>query len=410
MVDFARQLGVETFVIDDPWQAIKGGVDHSKERFPDFEDDLKYIKDNGMNCGFWETLGWIENPEACGLTKDDMILDKNGNPCITSWNFNPLGGGYYFIDISSEKSREYLKRRTIEEMKFFSPAVIKLDFGYGIPGPQMGVPKNPELRGEKYAVELMKLISSAAKSVDPDVTILYYGINPLFHEFIDIISLDDQGDMWYAIKDGHDQWSIWASLLSGSKLAITGSSSYDWDKDDEVILNSFILGSPNAVLPTQMPSGLSIPDKYLNRRLAINKWYRRSILWEPLWINSHTGGLTDQPKLNCWGRMENNQLTALVLRGNKQSEYQVLNPFEWEGRWAVIAQDDKAITESSKLAVVPFDEGQIAIKTKSKPEKILTVGLSSENETKDWVWEHGFVKLKIAEADLSRVAGFLIEF
>ena len=363
-----------------------------------------------MGCGFWETLGWVGDPEAFGLTNDDLILDKDGNPCLTSWIFNPFGGGTAFIDISTEKARAYIKRRTVEEMKFFRPEVIKLDYGYGIPGPQMGVPRNPELRGEKYAFEMIKLISEAAKSVNPDVTILYYCINPLFQEHIDIVSLDDQGDMWYAIKEGHDQWSIWASLLSNSKTAISGSSSYDWDTDDEVILNSFILGSPNAVLPTQMPDGSPVPEKYLNRRLAINKWYRRTILWEPLWINSHTGNLTAPPNLNCWGRMENKKLTALVLRGEKEPGYQELAPFEWKGRWAIIAQDDKSVAESSKLAVVPFDEGQISIKASSKPKKILVVGLSSENESRDWTWEQGFIKIKITNENLSTIAGFLIDF
>ena len=410
MVDFAVKIGAETFVVDDPWADKKGSTNFSRQRFPDFEGDLKYIRDNGLGCGFWETLGWIQDPEECGLTNDDLICDRNGNPCITSWNFNPLSGGYYFIDISSERSRKYLRERTISQMKFFRPEVIKLDFGYGIPGPQMGVPKNPELRGERHSFELIKLISQAAKSVDPDVMILYYGINPIYHEFVDIISLDDQGDLWYAIKEGHDQWSIWASLMSKCNIAITGSSSYDWRRDDEVILNSFILGCPNAVLGTQMPNGNPVPDKYLNRRLAINKWFRRTVLWEPVWIDSHLGDLEEPQQLNCWGRLENNKLTALALRGKKTPGYQVLNPYEWDGRWAIVSQNDQAIHESSKIAVVPFDAGQLTIKTQSEPKTVLAVGLTGENPAKNWTWENGILTIKVDENQLNNTAGYQIEF
>ena len=409
MVDFAKKLGAEAFVLDDPWAETKGSINHNKKLFPDFENDIKYIKENGMDCGFWETVGWVGDPASCGLTNDDIILDKNGIPCQTSWNSNPLSSGHFFIDLSSEKSREYVKKRTIEEMTFFKPEVIKLDYGYGIPGPQMGVPRNPALRGERHSYEFIKLISEAAKSVNPDVTILYYGISPLFSEYIDIVSLDDQGDMWYAIKEGHDQWSIWASLLSDRKLAITGSSSYDWDTDDEVILNSLILGSANAVLGTTMPDGSPVPDKYLNRRLAANKWFRRSILWEPLWLNSHIGDLQKAPVLKCWGRLEYGNLTALVLRGKKEQGYEVLNPYEWSGRWAILSQDDKSIGESSKIAVIPFDEGSLSMKLKSKPKKVLSVGVNTQQEKKDWTWNNGELKLAISGNDLINVAGFLIE-
>ena len=410
MVDFALRLEAEVFVLDDPWAVTKGSTEYNRERFPDFENDLQYIKEIGMDCGFWETLGWVQDTLACGLTKEDLICDRNGNPCITSWNFNPLSGGHFFIDISSERARKYIEERTILEMDLFRPQVIKLDYGYGMPGPQMGVPRNPELRGERYSFELLKLITRAAKSVDPDVTILYYGMHRVFHQYVDIISLDDQGDLWYAIKEGHDQWSIWASLLSNSKLAITGSSGYDWDKDDEVVLNSFILGSPNAVLGTHMHDGSPVPDRYLNRRLAIHKWFRRTILWEPAWINSQLGNLTEREQLNCWGRLENNKLTALVLRGNKTPGYEILNPYDWSGRWAIISQDNQAIAESSIIAVVPFDAGQLSVHTSTKPKKVSAIGLSGENAAKNWTYKQGKLIIQINENQLNSTAGYLIEF
>jgi hypothetical protein len=274
----------------------------------------------------------------------------------------------------------------------------------------MGVPKNPEMRGERHAFEFIKIISEAAKSVNPDVMILYYGINPLFTEYIDIVSLDDQADLWYSIKEGHDQWSIWASLLSSRKVTITASSCYDWHKDDEVILNSLVLGSTSALLSTEMPDGSPVPEKYLNRRLAANKWFRRTSQWEPEWINSHLGDLSEPQQLNCWGRIENKKLTVLVLRGNKTQGYEVLNPYEWNGRWALISQDDHAICESSKIAVIPFDAGELVFLASSKPKAVSVVGLTGESPAKNWTWKQGRLTFKIDDNQLNHTAGYLVEF
>ena len=112
-------------------------------------------------------------------------------------------------------------------MKSIKPVLIKLDFAYGLPSPDAGVPRNPGYRGELYSYELVKLISDAAKSVDPTVVIMLYSISPLWTNLIDLVSLDDQGDLWYDVKQGHQEWSIWASLLSDKNVEISGSCGYD---------------------------------------------------------------------------------------------------------------------------------------------------------------------------------------
>jgi hypothetical protein len=413
MSDFAKQAGAEIFVIDDPWEASKGIGEANTTLFPDIQGDLEYIHQNNMSHGIWETLGWIGDTAACGLSKADLICDRQGNPCIGSWNFNPFAPGYFCIDISSQPSRDFLKKRTINTMKTMKPKLIKLDFGYGLPDPNMGVPRNPELRGEKYSFELMKLIVESAKSVDPDVTIMYYGINPLYLPLVDMISLDDQGDMWNAIKEGHDQWSIWASLLCYKQVANSGSSSYDWHTDDEVILNTFILGSPGAVLGTHLDDGSPVPEKYLNRRFAINKWYRKSIEWQPVWLNSQLGNMQSPPKLNCWARTESingkNKITALVLRGNKDKIVKELDAFEWDGRWAVVSQDNKGILEAGQFAVVPFDAGFISIKLLSAPAKIEKVNIRESVPLQKWDWKDGILTIRVDEKELSQVAGFIID-
>jgi hypothetical protein len=410
--DFAVKTGTEIFVIDDPWEASQGLGLPDTVKFPAIQADLEYIHQKNMAHGIWETVGWIGDTTACGLTKADLICDKNGNPCIGSWNFNPFAPGYFCIDISSERSRDFLVKRTIRTMKLMKPKLIKLDFGYGMPNPNLGVPRNPKYRGERYSFELLKLISETAKSIDPDVTVMYYGINPLYLPLADLISLDDQGDLWYSIKEGHGQWSIWASLLSDKQVAISGSSSYDWTTDDEVILNTFILGSPGSVLGSHMDDGSAVPEKYINRRLAVNKWYRKSIIWEPLWLNSSVGNLLAAPALNCWGRTEKiegkDEITALVLRGEKVNTMNKLDAFEWEGRWAVISQTNAGVLEAKQLAIVPFDAGYISVQLSQKPESVKQIGINDSKEFSDWKWESNKLTIRIKSEELNHIAGFLI--
>ncbi len=412
IADFAKRTGAEIFVIDDPWEASQGLGKPDTVKFPNFQGDMEYIHQQKMSNGIWECIGWIGDTIACGLTRADLICDKNGNPCVGSWTFNPFSSGYFCIDISSQHSRDFLIERTIRTMKMLKPKLIKLDFGYGMPNPNLGVPRNPELRGERYSFEMMKLISDAAKSVDPDVTIMYYCINPLYLTHFDMVSLDDQGDLWYDVKGGHDQWTIWASLLSDKQVAISGSSSYDWNADDEVILNTFILGSPGSVLGTHMDDGSEVPEKYINRRYAVNKWYRKSIEWQPVWLNSQLGNMQSAPRLNCWGRTENidgkDQITAIVLRGKKDNTLKELDAFEWEGRWAVVSQTSNGIFEAGRLAVIPFDAGFISIKLSSAPEKIEKVNNQELVDARKWDWKNGILTIRIDEKELNQTAGFII--
>ena len=413
MVDFAHKVGAELFIVDDPWEESQGLGRPSFKRFPNFYDDFNYVDDNQMQRGVWETLGWITDTAKAGLTSADLIVNKDGIPCKSSWSFDPFGSGFYCIDISSEHSRKFLQDRTIWTMKNVNPKIIKLDFGYGMPSPNMGVPRNPAMRGERYSYELFKLIVDAAKSIDPDVTIMYYGINPLFLSVVDMVSLDDQGDLWHAVKKGHDQWSIWASLLSNKQVVVSGSSGYDWHQDDKVILNSIILGTPGAVLATHLDDGSPVPEKYLNRRLAANTWYRKNIHWEPVWLNSHVGDLSNPPELKCWGREDvidgQNALTALILSGSKDESIETLKPLEWQGRWAVISQTDEDIFNSSELVVVPFDAGSFSIQLSQKPSSVEKLNIEGTESYSDWKWENGSVIFEIDDQQLNKTAGFVIQ-
>jgi hypothetical protein len=413
---FAKQLGASILVLDDGWESFQGSGIPNTKRFPNLAGNLGALHDSGMTHGIWETLGWIDDTAAAGLRSADLIVGRNGRPCKANWNFDPTSPSYYCLDISSAGARDFLKQRTLRMMHTLKPSLIKLDFGYGFPSPAMGVPRNPIYRGERQYGEIVRLIAETAKSVDPAVTIMYYSISPLCLAQVDMVSLDDQGDLWYDIAGGHGEWSIWASLLSDKNVAVSGSSGYSWEPDEEVILNTAIIGNPGASLPISQPDGKPIAEKYLNRRLAINKWFRKTVLWEPLWLNSRTGDFNGPPRLNCWGRIEKNGedsvLTALVLRDSSRMNLTKDSPIRqlnWKGRWALISQDNKDIFSSSRLALIPFDAGEIVIPCAARPAGITRLNRSGESSYDQWEWKDAVLTIRVSEDQLNNSAGFLLK-
>ena len=420
IADFAKQLGASVLVLDDGWESSQGSGLPNDKRFPQLKEDLTAVHNSGLTHGVWETLGWVDDTAALGLTTADLIIGKNGRPVKANWNFDPSSPSYYCLDVSSAKAREFLQKRTIRVMQTLKPTLLKLDFGYGLPSPAMGVPRNPLYRGERQYAEMVRLIAGAAKEIDPSVTIMYYSIGPLSIDGIDMVSLDDQGDLWYDIRGGHGEWSIWASLLSDRNIAVSGSSGYSWDPDEEVILNTAIIGTPGASLPMYQGDGQPVRQKFLNRRLAINKWFRKTILWQPLWLNSRTGNFNGPPQLNCWGRMEkiggDSVLTALALRdGNflkdispDRGDFALLRQLDFKGRWALISQDEKDIFSTSRLALIPFDAGELVIPCPARPAAITRLNMDGESSYDQWEWKDGRLTVRVTEEMLEKTAGFLV--
>jgi hypothetical protein len=425
IVELAKQMGAGLFVLDGSWEDSMGTAMPNQARFPGFDEDVEYARKAGMDIGVWQSVGWVANPFSQGLTEKDLLLNKYGRPCKANWNFDPFGVSYFCLDPSSSGAREFLMRRTERLMRTIHPKLIKLDFGYGLPSPDMAVPRDPALRGEEYAFELVSIISAAAKKVDPDVAMMYYGISPLWTSLEDIVSLDDQGDLWYGVKDGHASWSVWASLLGASHTAISGSSGYDWQKDDEVVLNSCILGVPGAVLSAHGKNNQAVSAEFLNRRFAVNSWYRRTIAWKPLWLNSSTGNFSEPPALRSWGRLEEKNsswiLTSLVLRMEDKEKIQDgildkkkileerVRKIKWEGRWALISQDDRDIFSSTKLAVIPFDSGMISIPLAKKPVSVSRKNILKTESFTDWTWDGKSLTINMSQKMFENTAGFLVE-
>jgi hypothetical protein len=413
--DQAVALGAHVLVIDGGWESSTGSGVPDRRLFPNFPDDLKYIRGKGLAVGFWQTIGWIGDPDAAGLAREDLLAGKDGRPRRASWNMavDSLASAEFCPDPSSARAREYLRRRTIRIMREYDPQVLKLDFGYGLPGPDVAAPRNPAFRGERLAFELLKITVEAAREVKPDVSIQYYGIHPLMREVTDVVALDDLGDAGGYETEAHGQWAVWSALAAANGAAIMASSGYEWKHDPEILLNTAVIGAPGSVLPVPRPGEPPLSARQISRRQALARWYRRTTGWAPLWLNSEQGALGREPQLRCFGRMERiggtERLTALVLRPEKPEGVAArpLRGMRWEGRWALISQDDSSLFDSSRLACIPLDAGFLELPLDAPPSRVLAVRDGREEDARNWSFVEGKLRLEVPPGSDS-LLGFLV--
>jgi hypothetical protein len=382
-------------ILDDHWETYNGSGEPNLERFPDFEADLAGLRSAGFDIALWQSVGWVDDPTASGLTTEDLLCGADGVPRQWRWSGSPIesGGYHYLLDPSSERTRALIKERVQRLIAKWRPAALKLDFGYGFPGSDVCAPRDPAYRGERLAYHLLKLTYDAAKEVDPLVTIIYYGITPLLRGVTDLISLDDLGDAGdsatYELA-GHNQRCLWASLAAAHGMPINTSTGYYWDTFESILLDTAVVGTNGLTLGEFDSDGKRITATGMNRWAALHAWRRRSCGWMPLWLDADTGSLKGEPKLLSWGRvegamnlsegdsgerasMEVPSLTALALRidggsagGIAGSEsgltgYEQVPYLRFSGNWALIAQDDLDLESSAHFACIPFKAGTLAL-------------------------------------------------
>lgn len=406
-------MAADLVCVDDPWEHTKGSCQPHPERLPHFAADIAHAHTRGIGVGIWMPILWLERPEPFGLDATDLLLSRDGSPVTSNWAVDPHEPQAYFcLDPSSPRAVAYLRERTRRVMRDYRPGLLKIDFGYGAPGPDACSPRDPALRGERLAWSLARIIADAARELDPAVTILGYSLHPTWDVVQDETSLDDLGDAGAHESAGHGNWSVWAALAADRGMPLMGSSGYLWSADADVVLNSAILGAPGANLPTEDATRHAAA---IARRRGLFRWHRRTTAWTPQWLDSTPGDIEREPAVRSWGRLETvagqPTLTALVLREPSAitASAPELRDVRWQGRFALIAQGDHAVLAAGDTAVIAYDEGFLAWPTGRPPSRVVAVQEGREAEFAGWTWEDGTLRLIIAAA-LARepLMGFVI--
>lgn len=365
-------MPAEVLLVDEAWESQTGSGQIKRTLFPDFEADLQYARDRGMDIGLWLSLGWIRDPFASGLDESDLLCGYDGKPRKTAWLQDPHmpeSQLFYCIDPSTARARQFLKDRSQKIVSKYGISLLKLDFGYALPSPDICAPRDAAMRGECLCIALAQIIGQAAREANPDITILYYGISPLTAGLYDMISLDDMGDCGSSPdyeRTGHSQRCLWAALAARHGMPINTSSGYFWDVMEDILLDTVVTGVCGTVLPMTDTRGKTIKLDIESRWLAVTQWRRRETSqWFPLFLDCDMGGSGSEPQLRSWARLEEHNgsrgVYAAALRGegSEWNMYDALPGICFVGKWALVSLDEQDICHCRRLAVIPFSSGRI---------------------------------------------------
>jgi hypothetical protein len=103
-IDYAAQLGVDIFVLDDGWEQAQGDWTPHKDRFPQGLAPVKKKLDSlGIKMGLWLSPNGIDSSTQRYKDYPDWVIkDSENNPILAQWGhpaFDMVGGFYdLFID------------------------------------------------------------------------------------------------------------------------------------------------------------------------------------------------------------------------------------------------------------------------------------------------------------------------
>src|SRR5439155_17427810 len=228
-----------TFVIDAKWEGKYGRLEHSAERFPHFEDILSRIRAQGYHVGMWAAFLRCEDPTELGLSADNMMQSRDGNPLLLEEG--PTH--YYLFDVTQPKVEEVLSQLARKFIRRYNPDLVKLDFGYELPSLDAGRPKDMNWAGERLLQKGLDVVVRAMREDKPDLVVMYYSLSPLFIDYFDLHSPDDLflcgGDYDLAAN----RRFFFSSLLGEIGMPTYGSGGYDWSTMPDIWFDSSAIGT-----------------------------------------------------------------------------------------------------------------------------------------------------------------------
>ena len=363
--DGLRASGMKAgmFVIDAKWEGKYGLLEHSAARFPHFQEILARIRSDGHRLGMWAAFMRCEDPKDLGLTNSHMLHRPNGEPISVKEGSTE----YYLFDFTQPEVQEVLRRSAKAFIRRYHPDLVKFDFGYELPSLDVGAPKDMKWAGEKLLAKGLDVVVKAMREENPELVVMYYSLSPLFNDYFDLHSPDD---MFMCAKEYDleaNRRFFFSGLLGEIGMPTYGSGGYDWGTMPQIWFDSAAvgtLGSLNSFSGDEENERATpaLVAKYngLARALrASNTFSIRPVGAD--YVSPTRGG-----RALSWARFENNEVVLLALRHGGFLEDE--RPGEFEdlvvatASVVVASRTDEGIQRASRLAVVPYGDGELRIR------------------------------------------------
>lgn len=354
-------MKASVFVIDAKWQAEYGPLQHDKTRFPDFQEFLHRVRDDGVKIGLWAALFRCANPADMGLTPKNMLHDPDGKPILTEEGKK----SFYFIDLSQPIVQEAFRKQIKLFMNDYHPDVVKFDFGYELPPMSMSIPENKDWAGERMLKKFIEVAVSALRQENPDVVVMYYALSPFFLDEFDIHSTDDllMNEEEYAVEANRRLY--FSSLLGELGVPSYGSGGYSWINMDDTWFDTIVsgaLGSLGSFTGDNTGSILSDRDVAKFNGLAALRRTHNVFRVEPLYTTELGAG---GGRASSWIRYEHGVPVLMALRTQHIMTGDpipaVYGPIKSTAKVVIASSDEEDIAKTAKLNIVPFANGMLTI-------------------------------------------------
>lgn len=368
----ASGMKAKTFVIDDKWEGIYGELKHDEVRFPNFNELLNNIRDDGFYIGLWAAFLRCQNPAALGLDESHLIQTPEGK---TLW-LDHQTSRYGIFDMTQPKVQEVLRQRAKNFIRRYKPDLIKFDFGYELPSLDVAAPQDMTFAGERLLQKGLEVIVGAMKEENPDLVIMYYGLSPLLIDYYDLHSPDD---LVYCVGD-YDLESnrriFFSSLCGELGMPTYSSSGYDWDSAIDIWFDSVASGSLGSLHCFDGDENGEKPSaKHIAKFNGINSLVRKEAHFTTKPVHTKWQGGLRAGFSPSWERIENGKTVLLALRTHQFDGKPTPNSYKdviaFNMTMVVAAFDDENIGESSRLGIVPFSDGRCSIKSKYRRAKFI---------------------------------------
>ncbi len=363
--DFRRSgLRARLFVIDDKWEGVYGSLAHDERRFPRFLSLLDEIRADGHEVGLWTAFPRCEDYRALGLGPESVLMTPDGAPYVV----RERERSWYVFDPTDAAAAAHLASRARHLVETYHPALVKIDFGYEIPTPDVAGPHDPTAGGERLFARFLEIICGELKRADPRLAVLYYCLTPLFRRSIDQCGMDDLWMSRGAYDEGFARRALLASWCGAFGVVPYGSSGYDWKSAASIWLDTAVIGTPGVIAPLA-------GDEYgarLTPRLAalyngVARISRRVSRYTVAFFPDGPYGdaeLRDPargPRARTWARVEDGRTTVVALRPAASGVARAPGLAEADCEAVVASLADDDLRSAARVGVVPFGAGSVRI-------------------------------------------------
>jgi hypothetical protein len=362
--DGLKRAGMKTgmIVLDDKWEGEYGLLEHSSQRFPNFEKTLTRFRADGLRTGMWAAFMRCENPAKLGLTTDHMLHQPDGKPVLIGSG----PGSYYLFDFTQPEVQRLMSGLARKFIRRYNPDLVKFDFGYELPALSAAAPKDMNWAGERLLQKGLDVVVTSMKEEKPDLVVMYYCLSPLFTQYFDLHSPDDlfmcAGD--YDLEANRRFY--FSSLLGELGIPTYGSGGYDWSTVREIWFDSAPIGTLGSLNSFAEDDTNSKPaPEIIAKYNGLTHCLRSSNLFSIEALDNDVLAPLRGLHISSWARIENGEpvVAALRQRGldGRKGPAQYRGILRTDTSVVVASRTDAGIDKSSRLAIVPYGNGEVTI-------------------------------------------------